>query len=229
MNQNMPRQITQEEIDRQLSKEEVQKTQVLNLQEVQKVVRYEKIASKKPAIFVAILGVISIFFGTTLSVIQYLQEEEPVPQVETRKNEKKVINPVTNNTKLYCYHNNQANPDGTDSEFSIDLNFTNNILTSFDKRFYVKQTPNNTLGLTTIDNYIKAYNSFMNQTEGYNIQVTSNPTELTVLVNVDYSHLDLNILNPTQATHFSTSVDFRQGTTKEEVLNTYTGNGYICQ
>ncbi|MBR1936637.1 MAG: hypothetical protein IJ842_02975 [Bacilli bacterium] len=229
MNQNMPRQITQEEIDKQLSKEEVQKTQVLNLQEVQKVVRYEKIASKKPAIIVAILGVISIFFGTTLSVIQFLQQEEPVPQIETRKNENKVINPVTNNSKLYCYHNTSANPDGTDSEFSIDLTFTNNVLTNFEKRFYVKQTPGNTQGLTTIDNYIKAYNSFMNQTDGYNIQVTSNPTELTVLVNVDYTHLDLNLLNPIQATHFSTSVEFQPNTTKEEVLNTYTSSGYICQ
>ena len=57
------RQVTPEEIAKvegiPLTSEELQKTQVLNLQEVEEVARMEKLASKKPAIIVSyILGFI---------------------------------------------------------------------------------------------------------------------------------------------------------------------------
>ena len=69
MNQNMQvRQISQEEVDiargvkQQMTPEELQRTQVLNFQDVEDLANFEKRTSKKPAIIIAILGIISITF-----------------------------------------------------------------------------------------------------------------------------------------------------------------------
>ena len=50
MNNNEVRQVSDEEIKKELTKEQLQQTQVLNFQEVQTAIHFEKVTSKKPAI-----------------------------------------------------------------------------------------------------------------------------------------------------------------------------------
>ena len=69
MNNNNVRQISDEEIKQELTKEQLQQTQVLNFQEVQKAIRFEKITSKKPAILVAVLGIISIIIDIHIVLV----------------------------------------------------------------------------------------------------------------------------------------------------------------
>ena len=47
----------------QMSKEELTRTQVLNLSDFEQVTKYEKSTSKRPAIFLAILGLFCIISG----------------------------------------------------------------------------------------------------------------------------------------------------------------------
>ena len=54
----------------QMSEEELQRTQVLNFDTFKQVARYEKISSKKPAIIVALLGVLAIVIGGTYPIVQ---------------------------------------------------------------------------------------------------------------------------------------------------------------
>ena len=71
MNQNMQNNQNQM-AKQQMTQEELQRTQVLNLQEVEKVAKFEKRTSKKPALFVAFLGILSITFGTTFGITEML-------------------------------------------------------------------------------------------------------------------------------------------------------------
>lgn len=60
------RRMTKEE---RLAKEELTKTQVLNLSELERVANYEKRTSKKPAAILATLGVMCITLGLSYNNI----------------------------------------------------------------------------------------------------------------------------------------------------------------
>ena len=73
---NQPRAISPEEVSQAqhpMTQQELQRTQVLNIEEVEKAARYERISSKKPAIAVAVLGVLFLAFGTTFQVATNLK------------------------------------------------------------------------------------------------------------------------------------------------------------
>ena len=68
-NQNQMQQ-NQQVQTQQMTEEELQRTQVLNFDDFKQVARYEKISSKKPAIIVALIGVLALIFGGSYSVVQ---------------------------------------------------------------------------------------------------------------------------------------------------------------
>ena len=232
MNQNMPRQITPEEINQQLSKEELHKTQVLNLKEVEEVARFEKRTSKKPAIIVAIIGIISICFGTTFSLVQSFNsnnKQKVEPRKETIIPEENETNLINNNeSTLNCVIDSLNNADGTDTTLTVTLNFENDKLVSVNKLFNINAIKDNPLAQTTLNNYAEAYTLFMNPIPGYDIAVNQTENMISVNVDIDYNTLDLNLLSPTQATHFSTSVDYQKGTDKTTINNDYIQKGYTC-
>ena len=125
-NQNV-RQITPEEIreaeglPKELTPEELQKTQILNLNELQKTIRFEKITSKKPALIVAVLGIFLLIFGATFQIATSLNSNR---KVEKRKVEP---NPTIVETSLSCVKTTLNNPDGTDTTYSIDYYFENDM------------------------------------------------------------------------------------------------------
>ena len=73
MNQNNNK---NEKNSSQISQEELMKTQVLNLQDVEEAARYEKATSKKPAILVAVIGFFAIFLGTSLPFVNSLMNQK---------------------------------------------------------------------------------------------------------------------------------------------------------
>lgn len=213
---------------RMITSEEMQKTQVLNLEAVEEVARFERRTSKKPAILFAILGMFLISCGTTLSVVQSLSKEQELSQMEKRKNnlvEEKV--PVQ--TKLSCTLTSLNNPDGTDTVFNIQFQFLDGGLNSFIKTFSVIPTAGNPLGPTTVQNYLTAYNDFLNPVNGYQISVVPNETGLVSVVKVDYSLLNVSQLSPKQNDHFSTSLDYQMGTNKQTIYTNLTAQNYVCE
>ena len=239
MNQNNfqgnVRQITPEEIERAsakpMSHEELQKTQVLNLQEVEKVARFEKMTSKKPAIIVAIIGALFLTFGTTFQIASSLSAKKD-SNIEHRKIQENLIQKPKETIKipsLKCVQKEVNLPDGTDTTFTVTYDFDEEGLIRFQKVFEINPTPGSPLGATTIQSYINAYKSFMNITDGYQIVVVPNMTGLVVTVDVDYDKLDLTLVSPIQATHKSTSIDFPMGTSKENLAQTMPTLGFTCE
>lgn len=213
----------------ELTKEELQKTQVLNLKELEETIVFEKKTSKKPAIFVAILGIFSIIAGTSIMTVQHLNNVK----IEQQKNEiqKKVVKPPqVLTTKLECNFTTSNNPDGTDTDFTINYQFENNKLVSFTKTFIMTQTAGNEAGLATIESYKTAYQSFLNPTLGYQITLTPKDANgLIVTVQVDYKKLNPETVNPTQGTHFSTSLDYQKDTDLKKIQTEMSMKGYNCK
>ena len=83
----------------ELTKEELQKTQILNLKELEETIVFEKKTSKKPAIFVAILGILSIIAGTSVMTVQHLNAKKA--QLQKNEIQKKVVKPQVLKTKLF--------------------------------------------------------------------------------------------------------------------------------
>ena len=212
----------------ELTKEELQKTQVLNLKELEETIVFEKKTSKKPAIFVAILGILSIIAGTSIMTVQHLNDVK----IEQQKNEiqKKVVKPQVLATKLECNLTTPNNPDGTDTDFTINYQFENNKLVSFTKTFIITQTAGNEAGLATLETYKIAYQSFLNPTIGYQITLTPKDANgLIVTVQVDYKKLNPETVNPTQSTHFSTSLDYQKNTDLKTIQTEMSMKGYNCK
>ena len=229
------RQITPEEIaqaqGRQLTPEELQKTQVLNLQAVEEVVKFEKRTSKKPALIVAIIGVLLLTLGTTFQIATTLKARKNA-RIEQRRIEERLAKQQKEEVKipdLTCVETLLNNIDGTDTVLTNVYEFDEDGLIRFSKEFQIQQTVGNPAGAITVQNYITNYQPFINPIDGYQITVVPNATGLVVNVKVDFTKLDVTALNPIQLTHKSTSLDFAMGTSKEKVQSTLTSAGAICK
>lgn len=238
MNQNniqRIRQVTPQEVAQargiKLTQEELQKTHVLNLQEVKEAVRYEKMTSKKPAIFVAIVGALLIAFGTSFQVAKTMSSNanNKIEQRNTAKSEETPITKEVKSTSLTCQLLSPNNEDGTDTTFSIIYNFKNDKLINFTKTFNVTITPGSTIGSTTIQSYLKAYQAFLNQLSGYQISVNPTDNGFITIVNVNYSLLNIQQLPEVQQTHFSTKVDYAMDTSYTQISQDMLNNGFTCK
>ena len=239
MNQNniqRIRQVTPEEIAQargtKLTQEELQKTHVLNLQEVKEAVRYEKMTSKKPAILVAVLGFLLITFGTSFQIANSLSAKNMNNKIEQRSTEnKEAIFPQEDvkTSYLSCKLYTPNNPDGTDTTFSILYTFLDDKLSSFTKTFHVVVTTGSTNGNDTVQRYLKNYQAFLNQLDGYQISVNPINNGLIVTVNVNYNLLDVTLLPEKQQTHFSTKVDYAIDTPYEKIKQDMASQNYICE
>lgn len=217
MNNNEVRQISDEEIKKELTKEELQQTQVLNFQEVQKTIRFEKITSKKPAIIIAVIGALSLIFGGTLQIANTLKEKTPnVQKRDTKHN--------IESRSLNCIKTTLDNPDGTNTIYNIKYKFEDDKLVEATKIYNVSATAQKEDGKKSIEKYITEYNNLLNEIPGYSIDISSTAnTALAVKVVVDYKKLDLTKLNELQQTKEFSKVDYNKNTTyktvKEEALS----------
>lgn len=213
----------------QLTPEELQKTQVLNLQELEETIRFEKRTSKKPAIIVAILGLASILAGSSFVAIQALSAPKETEKIQ-KKEVPATIDKKLTTSQLNCQKISLNNPDGTDTDFQITYSFEKDKLTGFTKKYIIVPTAGNQQGPATVEFYKTAYQPFLNPTKGYQITLSpKNTTGLEVDVQVDFEKLDITTVNPTQATHFSTSIDYQKGTDKKTIQTDMTTQGYTCE
>ena len=213
----------------QLTPEELQKTQVLNLQELEETIRFEKRASKKPAIIVAIIGIVSIVAGSSFVAMQALSAPKATNQIQ-KKEVPATIDKKLTTSQLKCKKTSLNNPDGTDTDFQITYSFEKDKLTSFMKKFIMVPTAGNQQGTATVEFYKTAYQPFLNPTKGYQITLSpKNTTGLEVDVQVDFEKLDITTVNPIQANHFSTSIDYQKDADKKAIQTDMTTQGYICE
>ncbi len=213
----------------QLTPEELQKTQVLNLQELEKTIQYEKKTSKKPAIIVAIIGILSIAIGSSVFTFKTLSSKND----ESRIQKKEIVEPQekeVKETSLTCEMIKLNREDGTDTDLKVIYQFENDKIVSFTKSYTISATNGNEKGIATVEAYKKVYQSFLNPTIGY--QITLSPkgtTGMIVNVKVDYEKLDMTTINPTQNTHISTSVEYPKDSSKLNIQTDMISKGLTCK
>lgn len=239
MNQNMQvRQISQEEVDiargvkQQMTPEELQRTQVLNFQDVEDLANFEKRTSKKPAIIIAILGIISILCGGGLTAYQSL-EAKTLAEEEKKVEKREIQNKVEEKpavTNVNCTYLAQNNADGTDTLLTVNYNFVDGELSGFTKQFDITATPGNPNGKNGVLGYVSGYKPFTIAIDGYSVVVTyDNDSKLTAITTVDFDKLDMTKYPQFQQNHFSTSIDYTMGTTQDKVQADLIAKGFQCK
>ena len=210
--------------------EELQRTQVLNLKDVEETVKYEKSISKKPAMIIAIIGAIFLTLGSTLQIAKTMKKSVE-PKVEKREISKEKEIQTVAPVILECQNIQMNNPDGTNITFTIDYTFNNYKLTNFTKKYSIAAVEGNQVGLQTIQQYIVGYRDFMNPVNGYTISVTPNETQtiLTALVSADLEKIDMTTFPEMQKNHISTSIDYQKDTAFLTIQSDMSSKGFTCE
>ena len=210
--------------------EELQRTQVLNLKDVEETVRFEKSISKKPAMIIAIIGAIFLTLGSTLQIAKTMKKSVE-PKVEKREISKEKEIQTVAPVILECQNIQLNNPDGTNITFTIDYTFNNYKLTNFTKKYSIAAIEGNQVGLQTIQQYIVGYRDFMNPVNGYTISVTPNETQtvLTAAVSADLEKIDMTTFPEMQKNHISTSIDYQKDTAFLTIQSDMSSKGFTCE
>ncbi len=222
------REIQNRASQQQMTPEELQKTQVLNLQDVEEAARYEKRTSKKPAIIIAVVGALAIFLGTAFPVIQSLKAKEEPKQKTHHKVEKKKL--LTNESTLNCIFTAVNNPDGTDTILNMNLTFDSEKLTKVSKTFTINPTAGNPLGVNTVQAYTAGYQPFLAYPiAGYQMTVTPANSGLIVTSEVNYATYDPTKLPDLHKSNIATNVEYPAATDKTAIYNDLLMKGFTCQ
>ena len=210
--------------------EELQRTQVLNLKDVEETVRFEKSISKKPAMILAIIGAIFLTLGSTLQIAKTMKKSVE-PKVEKREISKEKEIQTVAPVILECQNVQMNNPEGTNATFIIDYTFSNYKLTSFTKKYVLEVIEGNQIGPQTIQQYIVGYRDFMNPVNGYSISVTPNETQtvLTAVVSADLEKIDMTTFPEMQKNHISTSIDYQKDTAFLTIQSDMSSKGFTCE
>ena len=225
---NQPRVITQDEIDRvnHISHEELQKTQVLNLKDVEEAARIEKRTSKKPALIVGIIGLAFLLCGSSFQIAASLKTKEQAEQiVEPRKEE---VIPVESS---FTCTQTKLNVNGTDSVYNFSYYFEDNKLVNETKTLSVVPTTSTTNvdGTSEITKNKEMYKKYLNQSPGYSITLDTTEKGFSVTTDIDYKKLDLTKLNTLQKDNLVTSVDYKVATSGDTIKEDMLAKKFVCQ
>jgi len=250
MNSNLN---NQNQLQQNMTKEELKNTQVLNLGDVKNTVKKEKRASfpKKIAVFLFILGVLSIVSGLSYNSVSSMlgltsnteantnttneaeeaNETTPPSDPDTTK----AVTTETNPQTTKCILSSKTQADGTDKDISYEFNFNeNNQLLNYTKTLNMIPTTGNSTGPVTINNSKELYTTIATyQIPGYTVIVS--PTNngeiagLTIGITINLTSFDKEKYTSSNITDAFAQVDFELNTTKDTIVQTLTTKGYTCQ
>lgn len=217
--------LTKEE---RLAKEELTKTQVLNLSELEKVANYEKTTSKKPAIFLAVLGIICITMGTTYNGVTAALSGGATDikhkEIDTTSN----VKPVST---INCQYNALNGQEGYDTYVNMTLIFNNSKLKSYTKVMNVSPSMGKEEQAgPTVTNLYNNYKNFETLTiPGYDIVSRQKDNGFETIVAIRLEELDRSLLNIYHDSNVVTKVEFTAEDTKETVMKKAKTLQYICE
>ena len=209
---------------RQMTQEELQKTLVLNLKDVEEVVRVEKKHSKKPAILLGVIGLIALLFGSSFQIITIMKEKKEAERMILQRKEPKTVR-----THIDCNKTTLNNPTNTDDVYSFSYYFEDGELTSATKVLSVIPTPGNTKGKEDVKKYLDTFKPLMNSIPGYEVSLIESETGFIITVEIDYKELDVTKLNPNQKKHILTNVDYELNDSDKVVLNDMESKKFNCK
>ncbi len=219
--------------NQQMSREELTKTQVLNLSDFERVAKYEKSVSKRPAIFLSVLGIICIIAGLSYNsvmaiIIDKITPEPPV--VSKRVTENKNLVETKNDTVTCHYTSIDANA-GTELILDLNLIFYNNILDTCVKNMsFVTSLGKETTGQPVVDYYYPIFKSFEEMTiPGYTSKTNLINNGFETKTTMDLKTVNVESLTDQHKAYPGTTVDFIYGEDKETATQRAIGYGYTCE
>lgn len=210
----------------QMSEEELQRTQVLNFDTFKQVARYEKISSKKPAIIVALLGVLAIVIGGTYPIVQSQMAKSNEKNKSTVQARKREVKPIA--SELTCTQTTPSVGNGLDQTITIKYNFIDNKLTSFTKELNLGLTAGTTTGQVALQDFINALQPFLVQKDGYSVTAKKIENGVVTTTSVDYKTVDINSLPEINQQNGYFNVMYLADTNMEAIKQDMTNYNYIC-
>ena len=223
--------------------EELTRTQVLNLQELEHAAKYEKKTSKKPAAVLAILGVFSISLGLCYPSLNNMLssrggEDRPIVseqrQEETEEESTATVNPLALTCTL-----SQTNPaDATLVTTTYNFQF----LDTGTLRYYEKvmdisvstpvtQTP---ASIVTLDTSLA--NLVQTPITGYLLEKTPRASTTPNVVDgynaklaVDFTQFNPATLTTLHTTNMFANVEFNSQDTRDTISARLISGGYTCE
>lgn len=212
----------------QPTQENLTKTQVLNLNDVEKSVNDSK-DNKKTVMIIAFVGVFAIVAGLVSQfVFSGSEEEENKPNQNNiaDKNDKK----NQENNTLSCSLEQTGNADGTDTTTSLSFVFNKGKLQNYSKTLVVNPTAENENGVLSIQYLFTTYKQYETiPINGYTIITEQSGTGIQSSVNIDLTVLDKNTLTDAHRQNGFTNVEFNLNEEKETIKDNLVGLGYNCQ
>lgn len=207
-----------------LTPEELQQTQVINLKDLEEVVRIEKRTSKKPAIILGIIGIALLIGGSSFQIATSLKEKrEAERKIEQRKE------PTDIKTHLNCSQTKLNNSNGTDIIYSFSYDFVNDKLTKEVKILSAVPTPGTSNGKDVIKKYKESLKKYVNSTEGYTVSIDDSDDGFIMTTTIDYKKLDKSKLNSNQKEEMATRVNYEKDTYKNTILEDMNKDKFVCQ
>lgn len=201
---------------------DLSKMQVLNMDDVEQTVIYEKRTSKRPAIMLAIAGAFSIIMGILYPIIMNSLdgtngEAEEVPE--------QIVFRYTLNCNLAV----AGNVDGTDSNTVITFNFENSKLVNYTKTISIIPTAGNAMGVTNIQNYFNTFKTYEeDEIPGYTINSEAVDTGFNSSVTVDFTKFNLSELPDSYKANAFTNVNYEASQSVDKVKEQVVLSGYTC-
>ena len=209
---------------KKLSPEELQQTQVINLKDVEEVIKIEKRTSKKPAIILGIIGLALLVSGSSLQVAFSLKEKKE----EQRKIEQRKVVEVVKSS-IDCTKTLSSEETGLKEVYKYTFSFDDDKLVKENKVLTVTALPNNAKGTESIKNYKENFKKYLNSTTGYEVSINGNDSGVVVTTIIDHKKIDVSKLNPNQKEVSVTNVVFKEGVYKNTILGEMTKYQYKCK
>lgn len=219
--------------DQQMSREELTRTQVLNLSDFERVAKYEKSVSKKPAIFLFVLGMFCIIAGLSYnSVMAFVIDKitPPAPQVSKRITENKDLIETKNDT-VTCHYNSINDEVGTELILDLNLIFYNNTLDTCVKTTnFVTRLGKEETGQPVVDYYYQIFKTFEDiAIPGYTSKTNLINNGFETKVTMDLKTINVESLTDQHKAYPGTTVDFIYGEDKETATQRAISYGYTCE
>ena len=218
----------------EISREELTRTQVLNLQELERVANYEQKTSKRPAALFAFAGFLAIALGLLYpNIMMAVDSIGAVDNTSYRVNIEDIYQldttPVVT-SKMICTLTQLGLADGTDRIYTTELFFQEQKLQTYVKTLNATPIAGNPNAMTTIQAIYSNYTPFSTMPiNGYNVLITTTENSGTkVEITIDLKTLDKTQLTYNHASNGFTNVEYELNADQTAIQNTLTAAGYVC-
>lgn len=225
----------QQQSSSEISREELTRTQVLNLQELERVAKFERQTSKRPAFLFAFAGALAITMGLlypnimmAVDNIDFNEEPKTSYRVDLDNNYDTEALPVPTD-KVVCSIYQPYQVDGTDKTTTYELYFNDQKLKTYVKTSLTVPTAGNPAGITVAQN---VYNTYIAYNEigikGYKIESFAENAAARVAVSIDLKQIDRTQLTYALVANPFTNVEYSLDDDQTAVQTALTAAGYIC-